>query len=338
VAFTAGLSSNLLPATGNDGVWAYRAGQIDAVGFRGAQAVGAPTGVLFSDFSDPRLNSLGRTAFWATVVGNGVTEANNSGIWSEGAGSLALVARSGGHAPGTPSGVVFEFDGNPDNLTAPLFNDTGHVAFSALLTGDGVDDTNDRGVWSNRSGSLELVVRAGSAAPGMATGVRFSSVGPALLSNTDTVGLIGTVTGPGVNTSNNEGLWLDTSGVTALVARTGSHAPGTPAGTVFNSFFQGMNSSAINDAGQVLFRAYLTGAGVNSDNDEGIWATDRSGVLQLIVREGDSLQVAPGDVREIEDLDFLAPSWDYGRPLGFNNKGEVAFQHPFSPMERTAFL
>jgi hypothetical protein len=92
-----------------------------------------------------------------------------------------------------------------------------------------------------------------------------------------------------------------------------------------------MNSSAINDAGQVLFRAYLTGAGVNSDNDEGIWATDRSGVLQLIVREGDSLQVAPGDVREIEDLDFLAPSWDYGRPLGFNNKGEVAFSASFFP-------
>ena len=43
----------------------------------------------------------------ASLTGSGVDSTNNAGIWSEGSGSLALVARSGSQAPGTPSGVNF---------------------------------------------------------------------------------------------------------------------------------------------------------------------------------------------------------------------------------------
>ena len=46
------------------------------------------------------LNDAGQTAFTAVITGS-----NNTGLWSEGAGSLALVARRGSQAPGTPSGV-----------------------------------------------------------------------------------------------------------------------------------------------------------------------------------------------------------------------------------------
>ena len=38
-------------------------------------------------------------------------------------------------------------------------------------TGDGVDSTNDESLWSNASGTIELVARRGSASPGTPEGV-----------------------------------------------------------------------------------------------------------------------------------------------------------------------
>ena len=61
-------------------------------------------------------------------------------------------------------------------------------------------------------------------------------------------------------------------------------------------------SPVLNDAGQTAFAARLTGSGVRFHNNSGIWATDRTGVLQLIARTGDPLEVAPGDFRTISVL------------------------------------
>ena len=46
------------------------------------------------------LNDAGQTAFRADLTGSGVGSTNNQGVWSEGSGSLALVARTGSQAPG----------------------------------------------------------------------------------------------------------------------------------------------------------------------------------------------------------------------------------------------
>ena len=59
------------------------------------------------EYFSPTLNNAGQTAFFANLTGSGVDATNDLGIWSEGTGSLALVAREGSHAPGTPSGVNF---------------------------------------------------------------------------------------------------------------------------------------------------------------------------------------------------------------------------------------
>ena len=46
--------------------------------------------------------------FRADVTGSGVGATNNQGVWSEGSGSLSLVARTGTQAPGAPGGVNFD--------------------------------------------------------------------------------------------------------------------------------------------------------------------------------------------------------------------------------------
>jgi hypothetical protein len=106
-----------------------------------------------------------------------------------------------------------------------------------------------------------------------------------------------------------------------------------PNGVVFADRFPAEFDFAVelNDAGQIAFQAKLTD-GTNSFGI-GIWATDRAGVLQLIARTGDLLEVAPGDFRTIGGLLFglYEPTGNSdGRGSGFNNLGQLAFWSSFT--------
>ena len=78
------------------------AAEIRTVALSGQNAPGTTSGVNYAGFgfSGPALNESGRTAFYATLAGSGVDTTNEQGIWSEGSGSLMLVARTGSQAPG----------------------------------------------------------------------------------------------------------------------------------------------------------------------------------------------------------------------------------------------
>jgi hypothetical protein len=88
----------------------------------------------------------------------------------------------------------------------------------------------------------------------------------------------------------------------------------------------------MNAAGQTAFQGR---AGVDSLGDSGIWATDVNGTLQLVVRAGDTLEVAPADFRTIWYVDFVADSQgetgnEDGRASGFNDRGQIAFEAHFT--------
>jgi len=119
----------------NSGIWAEGAGgELSLVVREGNQASGTPDGVDFSFFFPPVLNGAGRTAFRVRLDGTEVNNTNNSGIWSEGAGGeLALVAREGDQAPGTPDDVNFsEFS---SFSRSQVLNAAGQAAFLGDLTG-----------------------------------------------------------------------------------------------------------------------------------------------------------------------------------------------------------
>jgi hypothetical protein len=87
----------------------------------------------------------------------------------------------------------------------------------------------------------------------------------------------------------------------------------------------------LNDVGQTAFFALLTDS-EGASAGRGIWATDRSGDLQLIVRSGDLMEVAPGDFRTIGGIE-IAPDRTGngdGRPSYFNNRGQLAFAARFT--------
>ena len=85
---------------------------------------GLPSGSKFGTFINRSgLNSQSKASLVGTVLGTGVTAANNSGIWSGATGALTLVAREGLGTPGTESGVTFSGFGDP------LINAAGQIAF-----------------------------------------------------------------------------------------------------------------------------------------------------------------------------------------------------------------
>ena len=274
------------------GVWSNQGGSFELVA--GLEASAPGTSANFDVFANttPAINNSGQTAFSAYLSGAGVDSSNDFGLWSEGSGSLELVARKGNPAPETSASFLWIADYDP------LLNDLGQTAFAASLTGSGVDSSNDAGIWSGGSGNLRLVMREGNLAPG--TGYNFQldrrvKLAPTL-NNLGQVAFSARVSSPQFS----DGIWSEGSGSLELVAFEGDVAPGTT-----NNFGNLLNSTpAFNDAGQT---AFLGEAG----SDQGIWS-EGGGSLALVALEG---QMAPGTNWVFETFD---------KPV-INNTGQVAF-------------
>ena len=334
MAFSSYLEGPGVDATNDNAVWSERLGSVALVARLGDQAPGALKGVVFGDgshqLSSFAVGGAGQTPMKAYLSGPGVipgSGGNAQGIWSGGPGSLELVARAGDPAPGLGEAVYF------DTFTNALINGAGQTSFFAKLIGPDVDDINDGSIWSEGPGSHVMVAREGSQAPGTAEGANFLSLTPgAVLNGAGQTAFAASLIGAGVDQTNNIGVWSEGSGSLALVARKGSPAPGTAAGVTFTSIFPG---PVMNGAGRVAFTAWLTGEGVDSSNNCGVWAEDRNGLLTLVIREGDQLEVAPGDVRTVLSVFMtsgeaaLSGSED-GRVMNFNDAGQLAFRVIFT--------
>src|SRR5262249_20862640 len=160
-------------------------------------------------------------------------------------------------------------------------NNAGRIAFFGILAqGSGaVTSTNDTGIWSAGSGSLSLVAREGSAAPGAGAGAVFTSFFTPVLNGAGHTAFRGFLLNGagGVTSANDFGVWSEGTGTLSLVAREGSQAPDTPAGAVYSNF----NDVAMNGLDHVAFTASLLigSGGVVASNANGLWAEDPSGLL-----------------------------------------------------------
>jgi kumamolisin len=167
----------------------------------------------FASLGNAIVNSADGVAFKGTIAGTGVTSANATGIWADLGDILTLVAQTGTTVSGT---------GPFSTLSDPLYNNSDAYAFiGALKTGvNGVTSANANGIYATSGGVLQLVARQAAAAPdaGGATFAAFSSC--ALDENGDVI-FGATLTGTGVTTATNAGIWEGTPGSVALMLRNG---------------------------------------------------------------------------------------------------------------------
>jgi len=307
LAFTALLAGTGVTTTNDRGIWSGSPATLALVAREGSPAPGTPAGVNFLQFSSASgFDPLGRISLTSSLTGTGVTTGNDRGLWVSGASGLTLAAREGSAAPGAGAGVNF---GDLTFILGP--GDAGEVAFSAPLTGSGVTTGNDSGIWQGPPGALSLLLRKGGAAPGLPAGTTFADASPDRINAAGHVLFNATLAGTGIDTTNDSTLWRSGPGGLELVARQGSAAPGTPAGTNFGGSFLNRD---LNDIGQVAFTGTLAGTGADSTNDSAIWR-GLPGALSLVTREGNS---APGTGTGIVFSGFSIPAL-------LNDAGQVVF-------------
>lgn len=303
----------------SSGVFAGAPTLIGKVGEVGdaAPAAGGGTAGIFSQFRIPALSNARGVAFVAERTSGVPT---GEGVWRRlDGGSLTLIAVNGESAPGGGTFSILFGD-------TVAINDVGDVVFTSQLTGGTIPD----GVYVARNGGIDKVALEGDVAPD-AGGALFRTTSTGIETSTLALDADGNAFFTANLSDNRRGLFGERNGVLEAIAigKVGSATPGTAAPGTGGQTYQNVLRWAINDHGQVAFLASLTESSNNA-----LFATDLSGNLVYIVGEGDTLEVAPGDLREIEFLNFYGFDGSIGAngnnvSKGLNNQGLIAFQASF---------
>jgi autotransporter-associated beta strand protein len=197
------------------------------------------------------LNDAGRVAFQSQLRRSGSLSVTDEGVFTNASGTMTAVARKGvaGGGLGPNLGASTTFN-NFDKWIS--LNPSGVVGISAHLT-----SPLGTGLFLNSAGSNTAVARSGTAGPGpnLGPGVTYSSLGfyPPRLNASGHVAFPATLTGTGVDSSNNKALFTDAGGAVTAITRIGSAGPtGLP---FTNLAFQ----PAFNNGGVVAFSADTVG-------------------------------------------------------------------------------
>ncbi len=306
-----GVGSGFMVSQG--GCWAQDAlGNVVRVAF-GNTLPGVPAGVQFSSVGTPSMSSSADVVFQASLTQGigGVTDGNDIGLWCRTAGGpMRLVAREGDDLPNLPPGfpaasaqygqVGFSFS------NTPLINAGGQVAFPVQLSGWGPALMAE----SHTMVPPRVVAYAGQLAPGLGN-VMFLSFPSMTINNDGNLAFNAVLTGIGVNSENEESIWVEDGGGLHLVAREGDSAPG---GGVYGILYP----PALSGGGEVAFSSILKQGidGVDFTNDFAIYKyTVPAGAIELIMRDGMAAPGMPAGVTFAAPV--VVPS--------INDAGQVAF-------------
>lgn len=327
VAFQNGLSGTYTspPNNGADGVWRWEpGGALEKVALVKEDAVGLVAGAKFTDIrslgTSPPLNRAGTIALQAAYsVPGGSTF--NQGLWVESGAGLQLRGWAQMPAPelGPSATVTISMIGGVDSNGSIPFN--GDFANGAVGAGKG------RIIGVAGADGLQIAAYGGGQAPGAGAGHVFIATA---FSYEPTINSSGRVAFygyeyDGVNfATSRSGVWAGAPGALAMVAREGDPAPGT--GLNFGRFIR--DTPAMNRFGQIAFANGVVGA--PSGTSSTLWVTRLDGELALVARSGDTIEVAPGDLRTIQSLSmFTFHGDDDGKARGLNDLGQVAFMATF---------
>ncbi len=329
VVFSALVNGTGIAATNNAVILTDAGGGgLVPVAQKGTQPPGLPAGLIFSVLNPPSINSAGQIAFRGAFTGPGINATNGSAIFSDiGGAGFDVIVRAGTQAGGLPAGV------NYGSISIPAFNDDGHMAFRNTITGTGVDSTNNGVIFSSAAGSgFEPVAREGDQAPGLAAGVTYGifSSFPAL-NNANKIAFRASVSGPGIDTTNNSAIFTDAGGpAISAIVQTGDQAAGLPVGAVYTSFSQ----AVLSDGGQTAFWASLGGTGIDSTNNAGLFATNPLGELVLVAARGSMLNVSTDPLID----DFRTISNITSSQFDWNASGELVYTAFFTDGSSGVFV
>lgn len=335
-SFLAGISDGIFNGSSAKGIWQANNSGTNLVALTGRQAEGTAPGSTFSDFSTLQTNGQGRLWFNAGIEGASVNDLNDRGLWTAESGTVELVVRDGDPISETIPEIVWS------GVDRPATNLQGTIAFGATIRGPGIDNSNDEGIWIQQPNGFRQIAREGAQPPGTSPGVVFDTLGGSLPRDKPVLNSLGDVLfsayirGEGLGFGNDNGIWVDSGGVLRLVALEGERAPGTENGTVFGLF--DFLPASLTETGQAVVIGSLSGPEVRQDNDLGMWIEDPTGKLRLFLREGDELEVTPGDFRTLTSFTTNPGLGASDGVNGFNHRNEIVIGANFTDGSRAILV
>ncbi len=329
IAFQAYLKGDAVDESNSYGLFAENGGVLELAARAGDSAPGTGPDVLLDLRRPARLhvNDLSEFAFRSGLEGAGVSATDDNAVFSNVDGTTHVVTRAGDTVPGDAIGETFTA------FSDPTLNNAGHVAFVAGITGPEVDETNEHGLIFGNTENLNLIARSGDVAPGISPDTyldRFDQI--STLNNLGQVALEVKLSGNNVDVSNDRAFYLADAETLSLIVREGDAAPDAGPGITFDRF---SSVPVLNDAGRVSFAAELTGLGVDATKNLGVFASNHQGLLRLVVRTGDVIDVNPDplvvDERTVSSIRSISGFGGSNTQLQtFNDHSQLSFTIGFT--------
>ncbi|WP_020682825.1 DUF7453 family protein [Marinobacterium rhizophilum] len=334
--------------TGSQGFWAEINGTLLPYVLAGEPAPGMPAGTTFANLDDRAVVANdGSVAFKATT-----TASRQTGIWVIYAdGSGRKVIAPGDPAPGSTGNWSNAHFLVSDLSSSPAINAQGEVAFRGTTT-----NANENGIWAERwdEGVQQyrlhnVILAADSIALPSGDIWRPFKFGWVSLNNrgelayiacsrisiSDVCGVMKAVWNESTERYDHHLIALD-SRITGAEPEPGG----------LGLFLGGGQGPSLNNQGQVVFRG-LAAPPERPSGVWGMWGWDPGTGLHRIYLAGDSIEVAPDDVRTVANFITFSPFLsrasgnDDGRPSAFNDHGQVIFKLLFEdahPLREGLFI
>ncbi len=293
---------------GEDLMLSTRGGTLNLIANESQLPPGFEPGIEYRSLGLPYINDNGDVMFFARLRGNEIGRDDKQyNLFAQQNGVVQLVAQGGTKPPGVSGDVVFNFGLDNYNVQISGFNNLGHTLFVSRLTGPGVQAGNvgHYGIFMDLAGNLTKVAIAGETITHKGKSYQFGGFGATAFNNNDQVVFISGLVPGGRNSTS---IITGQAGALRVAALQG--APFSPAGpgVTFHSF----DLPQINDRGELLFRAILSGTSDGERNS--VLLKEHNGQLEVIARAGEQ---AP---------DVIAGRKFYAfKTLHMNARGQVAF-------------
>jgi uncharacterized repeat protein (TIGR03803 family) len=230
---------------------------------------------LFTKFSDPACDKLGRVAFAAGINDGAIA---HTGIWSDATGALKEVALVGGSVAGVANASFAA-------LNSVAISGTGEVFYLATIAGTGVPAGTGMGVWAYDGSGNHLLLRQGD----LVSGIKIGTI--------NTLTVVAGSPGQGrykdgtlavlVTLLNKTQAILNvhTGSPPEIVAASGDAVIGLPQGNQIQTF--GIPTVSANGNSAFLATLLNAAGGVTAANNQLILADSNVATLAPLARKGD---------------------------------------------------
>ncbi|MEQ8849636.1 MAG: hypothetical protein RIC11_17995 [Botrimarina sp.] len=328
VAFVANYEGSDLGDFGVDGIVRFSAGETIA-GPSSGDVVPSMADASYVRFYNPRLNHQGDLVYTADI--NGPNDSTRPAIFIEPhLGDQRVLAQFGSPLAGRQDDARIGIVGR--SLPIPT-NSEGMVAFPTHLQGGDTAPPKGQAIALAASDAVEVVVQSGTAVPGQ-PGQTFQPDGTGfffrpLMNENGHVAFAGRIELGSTPVPDN--VFFSDGGELRSVIQDYADLLGTNYGAPPIR----VRNLALNENGYVAFSGLSGRETIVSFIATGSPDT----ATDLITRTGETIEVAPGDIRTVDTIWFLGNSGNSsGESSAFNSDGEVVFMADFADGSRGLML